>query len=92
MEAKEFYSIVELAELFGVNEMTGRKMGWHKALPYYKLGRMYRFKRAEVEAFLKKCEGVRLEPDPGEKKAGDQAGKKKTKGVKREKDHDPAKA
>lgn len=54
---KQFYTLQELAQLLEVNEMTIRRLVNRNALPYYKVGRVFRFKVDEIEAWLGKQRG-----------------------------------
>lgn len=51
----EFYTIKELAALLAVTEQTIYRLMKRGVLPYYKIGRSTRFRRAEVENFLSQC-------------------------------------
>ena len=52
-QESEFMTVKELAEMLGITVMTVYR--WLKAgkLPHYNFGKTKRFRRAEVEAFLK---------------------------------------
>lgn len=49
---KQFYTLQELAEYLAVNEMTVRRLVNRKELPCYKVGRVYRFRVSDIEAWL----------------------------------------
>lgn len=51
---KEFFSVKELAELFGVAEMTIYRLIQAKKLPFYRIGRMKRIKKSDLETFINK--------------------------------------
>ena len=50
---KEFYTVKELAELLCVKPLTIYRMVQRKELPHYKIGRSVRFRRDDIEAYLK---------------------------------------
>jgi len=54
-ETKEFLTVRELAELLQVTEMTIYRMVRRGDLPCHSIGRAKRFRRDDVEAFLKRC-------------------------------------
>lgn len=54
-EEKEFYTTRELARLLKVAEMTIYRMVRRGELPCHNIGRAKRFRRGDVEAFLKRC-------------------------------------
>lgn len=54
-EEKEFYTTRELARLLQVAEMTIYRMVRRGELPCHNIGRAKRFRRSDVEAFLKRC-------------------------------------
>ena len=64
-EVKEFYTVRELADMLAVNEMTVRRMMRRGELPYHNIGRAKRFRRDDVEAFLKRCRVNRREDNNG---------------------------
>ena len=66
MPEKEFYSVKELAELLGVCEMTIYRMMKRGEIAYYSIGRAKRFRREDVEAFLKRCRTNESGNDLGE--------------------------
>ena len=49
---KPFYTLQELARLLSVNEMSVRRLVKKHALPFYKIGGVYRFRVEEVETWL----------------------------------------
>jgi excisionase family DNA binding protein len=49
---KEFYDTRELAELLGVAEITVRRLTERGDLPYYRVGRQKRFRRADLVTYL----------------------------------------
>ncbi len=51
---QEFYTVKELAELLKVTEMTVRRMMRRGDIPYHNIGRAKRFRREDIEAFLKR--------------------------------------
>ncbi len=56
--APEFYTTQELAEKLRVAKITIYRMADRGELPYYNIGRVRRFRREDVEAFLERCKGV----------------------------------
>jgi excisionase family DNA binding protein len=53
--AKEFYTVSQLAELLQLTEMTIYRMISRGDLPCYCIGRIKRFRHDDVEKFLKAC-------------------------------------
>jgi excisionase family DNA binding protein len=53
--AKEFYTVSELAALLQLTEMTIYRMINRGDLPCYCLGRIKRFRHDDIEKFLKAC-------------------------------------
>jgi excisionase family DNA binding protein len=51
----EFYTVSQLARLLQLTEMTIYRMVHRGDLPCYSIGRVKRFRQADVEAFLKRC-------------------------------------
>jgi excisionase family DNA binding protein len=56
--APEFYTTQELAEKLRVAKITIYRMADRGELPPYNIGRVRRFRREDVEAFLERCKGV----------------------------------
>lgn len=54
---KEFYSVNELAEVLGVNPMTVRRLEQRGELKSHSIGRIKRFRREDIEAYLKRARG-----------------------------------
>lgn len=54
-EPHEFYTVKQLAEMLQVTDMTIYRMVRRGALPCHSIGRAKRFRRTDVEAFLKRC-------------------------------------
>lgn len=54
---KEFYSVNELADVLGVNPMTVRRLEQRGELKSHSIGRVKRFRREDIEAYLKKARG-----------------------------------
>lgn len=52
---KEFYSVNELAEVLGVNPMTVRRLEQRGELKSHRVGRIKRYRREDIEAYLKKA-------------------------------------
>ena len=52
MELERWYSLEEISKHLGVSKDTIR--GWIKkeTIPYYKVGRQYKFKVSEVDAWI----------------------------------------
>ena len=57
----EFTTAKELAELLRVTQTTIYRMARRGELPYYTIGRSMRFRKSDVEEFLKRCRGVQRE-------------------------------
>lgn len=57
--AKEFYTVRELAERFGVTEMTVYRLASRGDLPSYSIGRAKRFRRDDVEEYLRRQRSVK---------------------------------
>ena len=53
-----FYTVRELAELLKVTEKTIYRMVGRGELPCHRIGRIKRFSRDDVEAFLNRCRTV----------------------------------
>ena len=53
-----FYTVKELAELLKVTEKTIYRMVDRGQLPCHRIGRIKRFSRDDVEAFLNRCRTV----------------------------------
>jgi len=51
-EAREFYTVAQLADVLQLNGMTIYRMVKTGDLPCYMLGRIMRFRRDDIEAFL----------------------------------------
>ena len=51
---QEFYTVKELAKLLRVTEMTIYRLVKRGELPAYHIGRAMRFRRDDIEAFLKR--------------------------------------
>lgn len=51
---KQFLTLQELAEFLAVNEMTIRRLVHRKELPFYRVGKVYRFRVSDIEAWLGK--------------------------------------
>jgi excisionase family DNA binding protein len=51
-EAREFYTVTQLADLLQLNDMTVYRMVKSGQLPRYQLGRIMRFRSDDIEAFL----------------------------------------
>ena len=54
-KTKEFYTVHELAERFGLKPVTVRRMAERGELPFYTLGRSMRFRHNDIETFLQSC-------------------------------------
>ncbi len=50
---KEFYTVKELAELLCVKPLTIYRMVQRQELPFYKIGRSVRFRRDDIEEYLR---------------------------------------
>ena len=55
MEEKDFYTAKDLAEKLGLNIMTIYRYIDAKKLKAYKIGKEFRIKRSDFEAFLNKA-------------------------------------
>ena len=51
--SREFYTVVQLADILQLNEMTIYRMIKTGQLPCHQIGRMVRFRNDDVEEFLK---------------------------------------
>lgn len=51
-------SLKETAEVLGVSARTLYKWAGAGTIPAYKLGRVYRFNRAELDGWLQKCKNT----------------------------------
>ena len=51
---EELLSPKEISELLKVSKPWPYQMAKRRLLPYYKMGKVIRFKRTDIEAFLKK--------------------------------------
>jgi excisionase family DNA binding protein len=49
---REFITVKEVSQWLGVVERTVYRLIDSKALPFYKIGRSTKFRRADVEAYL----------------------------------------
>ena len=64
MLEKEFYTVRELAELLSVNPMTIYRMVDRGELPVYTIGgRAKRFRKDDIEAYLKKVRKIHHRSD-----------------------------
>jgi excisionase family DNA binding protein len=52
---EELLSPKEVSKLFKVSKPWPYVMAKRGVLPYYKMGKIIRFKREEIEAFLSRC-------------------------------------
>jgi excisionase family DNA binding protein len=59
MRHHELLTIPEVAALLNVHEITVRRMVKSKTLPAYRVGKVYRFRREEIDAYLR---SVREQP------------------------------
>lgn len=64
MLSQEYLTIPEVATLLKVHEITVRRMLKAKTLPAYKVGKMYRFRRDEIDAYLKALRDASTLPRP----------------------------
>jgi excisionase family DNA binding protein len=53
--AKEFYTVKELAALLEINPRTILRLEQRKELKAHYIGRVKRFRREDIEAYLKKA-------------------------------------
>lgn len=60
---QEFYTVKELAGLLEVTQQTIFRLMQRGALSYYKIGRATRFRRQDVEAYLRTCRVTRRRVD-----------------------------
>ena len=65
---KEFLNIGELSDFLGVKKSTIYSLVENKALPHYRIGRLIRFKRDDLNVWLESHRKERISP---EKKAKD---------------------
>jgi len=63
---KEFYTVRELAELFCVKPLTIYRMVQRKELPFHKIGRSVRFRRDDIEEYLRTRRTPGTSEQPGE--------------------------
>ncbi len=49
---KEFFSVGELAEWLGIGTMTIHRMVKRGDIPCYQVGKLFRFRRTDIEAWL----------------------------------------
>ncbi len=49
---KDYLSVAEMAEEFGIHEMTFYRMIRDKKLPAFKIGSQWRIRRADLESWL----------------------------------------
>lgn len=54
-QTPEFYTVRQLADLLQVTDITIYRMVRRGALPGHSIGRALRFRRADVEDFLRRC-------------------------------------
>ena len=54
MAEKQFYTLQELAQLLEVNEMTIRRLVRRREIPFNRIGRVFRFRVSDIEAWLGK--------------------------------------
>jgi excisionase family DNA binding protein len=54
-EAREFYTVAQLADLLQVTEMTIYRMVNRAELTCHSIGRVKRFRHRDVEEFLDRC-------------------------------------
>ena len=66
--AKEFFNINELSEYLDIKKSTLYSLVSNGDLPHYRIGRIIRFKRTDIESWL---ENHRIEAVDSEKKAKD---------------------
>ena len=52
---KEFFSVKELAEMLSINPMTVYRMVERGQIVCHQIGRAKRFRRCDIENFLKQC-------------------------------------
>ena len=52
LKEPEFMTVEELVKLLRVNRMTIYRILQRGDLPYYQIGKLKRFRRSDVEAFL----------------------------------------
>lgn len=60
---KEFYKVKELAELLQVNKMLIYKLVEEGKILCHHIGRNMRFRREDIEVFLKACRSPEPKPD-----------------------------
>ncbi len=54
-EVTEFYTVKQLASALQITEMTVYRLVRRGELPCHSIGRAMRFRRSDVEGFLRKC-------------------------------------
>ncbi len=65
---KEYFNIAELSEYLGIKKSTLYAKITSGQIPYYKIGRLVRFKKTEIDHWM---EGLRQVPVDTERKATD---------------------
>lgn len=61
-EAREFYTVSQLADLLQLTEMTIYRMVNRAELPCYSIGRIKRFRHRDIEEFLDRCRVPAVKP------------------------------
>jgi excisionase family DNA binding protein len=54
-EVIEFFTVTQVADLLQLNPMTIYRMVTRGELPFFRIGRLKRFRRREIEEFLEQC-------------------------------------
>ncbi len=55
---KEFFTVGELSEYLGIKKSSLYCMVERREIPFYKIGRLVRFKKADIDAWM---EGLKIE-------------------------------
>lgn len=58
---KDYLSVAEMAEEFGIHEMTFYRMIRDKKLPAFKIGSQWRIRRVDLESWLSQHASGQLE-------------------------------
>lgn len=66
---KEFFSVTELAEWLSVGPMTIHRMVKRGDIPAYQVGKLFRFRRADIEEWL-----ARHRVNPGPRRPAEKEG------------------
>jgi excisionase family DNA binding protein len=68
MEMEKLITLKQFAEILGVHPITIKRMVWKRKMPCVIVNRLYKFKEADVEAYVK-INTVRVVKDDNEQQA-----------------------